>query len=675
MDFFQAQDDARNSTKRLVLLFGLAVISLIVITNLLLMVVMAAFSGYFGNDLMTGRYVDRAVEGGGGDGFFSAMFWEAFFRTFDWQMFAMVAAGVVIVVAVGSLYKIVVLSSGGKAVAEMLGGKLLSQNTDDYNERKVLNVVEEMAIASGTPVPPVYMLPEQGINAFAAGFSPGDAVIGVTEGTVKYLSRDELQGVIAHEFSHILNGDMRLNIRLIGLLNGILIIGMIGYFLLRSMRFSGRQRNNGAIAVLALGLGLMAIGFGGSFFGNLIKASVSRQREYLADSSAVQFTRNPDGIAGALKKIGGLAAGSTLDNPAAPEMSHAYFANGIRSKFTSLFATHPPLEERIRKIQPSWDGKYPVVTIAKEGTEAEVRQAERTAQFAGTNVSEKAQALGAAIAGTEALSSATVVSQIGRPDTQHLQYAQELIAQAPALVLTAMREPYGGRALIYCFVINKDAAIRQLQLQHLHEHGDQGIYDTTKKLLPIVDTLGEQFRLPLIDTSIGALRQLSPRQYQLFKKNLDSLIKADNKISLFEWALQKIVFHHLDAEFVKHGIFTRTAKYTQLKQLKHEIAVVLSLLAYAEHKNETDIKKAFYAGNEQLTDVNLELLPKSKINLASLNEAMDKLNLLKPLVKPQVLKACAACITSDKKVSTGERELLRAFSAALDCPMPPLLES
>ncbi len=665
MDFFQAQDDARKSTKRLVLLFVLAIMSLIVMTNLLLMAIMAAFSGYFGNDVMTGRYVDRVVDGGAGEGFFSTMFWEAFFRTFDWQLFTIVGAGVALVVVAGSIYKIAVLSSGGKAVAEMLGGRLLSQSSNDYGERRILNVVEEMAIASGTPVPPVYLLPESGINAFAAGFSPGDAVIGVTEGCVKHLSRDELQGVVAHEFSHILNGDMRLNIRLIGLLHGILIIGMIGYFLLRSMRYSGRQRNNGAIAVLALGLGLMAIGFGGSFFGSLIKASVSRQREYLADSSAVQYTRNPDGIAGALKKIGGLTAGSTLENPSAPEMSHAYFANGIRSKFTTLFATHPPLEERIRKIQPSWDGKYTKVGMTKD---AVAPDAEKIKSSSGIK-----HIVTSADAGSEILDAASAIAQVGRPNIEHLQYAHELVEQMPTEILFAVREPYGARALIYSFVVNKDAAVRQLQLKYLETNDDQGIYDITKKLLSIVDKLEAQFRLPLIDISMVALRQLSPQQYQCFKKNLSALIKADNKVSLFEWALQKIVFHYLDDTFIKHRIFASTAKYSELKQLKLEIAVVLSLLAYAEHKTDTSIATAFDAGNQQLVDLKLELLPKTKINLATLNDAMDKLKLLKPLVKPQVLKACAACIVSDKKVSASERELLRAFSAALDCPMPPLL--
>jgi len=524
--------------------------------------------------------------------------------------------------------------------------------------------VEEMAIASGTPVPAVYLLPEAGINAFAAGFAPGDAVIGVTQGCIQYLSRDELQGVIAHEFSHILNGDMRLNIRLIGLLNGILVIGMIGYYLMRSMQYSGRRRNDGAGALLALGLGLMVIGFGGSFFGSLIKASVSRQREYLADSSAVQFTRNPEGIAGALKKIGGLASGSLLENPAAPQMSHAYFANGIKSKFTSLFATHPPLSDRIKRIQPHWGGKFSrTVAIAEAPAPVETKP----------EATEK-QRLVDTLAGAAVVSAMSAVENIGRPDASHLQYARELIAKAPDEILQALREPYGARALIYCFVINKDTAVRQLQLTYLQQNGDKDIHVITARLLPHVDALDSMFRLPLVDMSMAALRQLSPQQYQRFKRNLTALIEADNKIALFEWALQKIIFQHLDAEYIKQAIFAPTAKYSKIAQVKNAVAVLLSILAYSEHKNQQDIENAFSAGNEQLEEVDLQLLPKTKINLAVLNEAIDTLNLLKPLVKPQVLKACAACIASDKRISAGERELLRAFSAALDCPMPPLLE-
>ena len=217
-----------------------------------------------------------------------------------------------------------------------------------------------MAIASGTPTPPVYMMQEEpGINAFAAGFTPSDAVVGVTRGCVGQLSRDELQGVIGHEFSHILNGDMRLNIRLMGVLFGILVVGLIGSILLRSSLYgsalqSRSSRGNSTQVLLIIGGVLMLVGFIGTLVGNLIKASVSRQREFLADASAVQFTRNPSGIAGALKKIGGFEAGSEMMNPHAPESSHMFFGRAVSSGFNSLFATHPPLEERIARLDSSW---------------------------------------------------------------------------------------------------------------------------------------------------------------------------------------------------------------------------------------------------------------------------------------------------------------------------------
>lgn len=321
MNFFESQDRVRKHTFQLVLLFGLAVVTLIIMVNLLVMVVF----GYINSEQMQGR--------------------GALFQQMDWQTFASVSAGVGAVVLVGSLYKIMALSAGGKVVAEALGGQLIPQNTDDLKQRKLLNVVEEMAIASGTPAPPVYILVgEPGINAFAAGFSPRDAVIGVTQGLIEHLSREQLQGVIAHEFSHIFNGDMRLNIRLMGVLNGILIIGIAGYYLLYSTSFSRRGRSNdkGAAGILALAIGLMVIGFAGTFFGGLIKAAVSRQREYLADASAVQFTRNPDGIAGALKRIGGLEFGSIVENPGAPEVSHAFLPRAFRV----LYNRCPP---RIRR--------------------------------------------------------------------------------------------------------------------------------------------------------------------------------------------------------------------------------------------------------------------------------------------------------------------------------------
>ncbi len=301
---------------------------------------------------------------------------------FDWwslDRFVLIAGGTLAVIAAGSLYKIWRLSDGGHTVAQLLGGRPVDPNTADPKERRVLNVVEEMAIASGLPVPTVYLLErEEGINAFAAGFTPQDAVIGVTRGALEILNREELQGVIAHELSHVFHGDTNLNLRLMGVLHGILVIALVGYFILRStLRVASSNRKSGLVVVLPIaGLILLVIGYIGVFFGRLIKSAVSRQREFLADASSVQFTRNPQGIGGALKKIGGLSMGSLVMSPHAEQASHFFFSDGKLGKLRSAFsgvthfqflATHPPLAERIRRVDPRWDGVYPEVEAPPSG--------------------------------------------------------------------------------------------------------------------------------------------------------------------------------------------------------------------------------------------------------------------------------------------------------------------
>ena len=398
MNFFESQDRARKHTFQLVSLFALAVVSLIIMTNLLVMLVF----GYINAEQMQNG--------------------ESLLRQIDWQTFATVSVAVGVVVLLGSLYKLLALSAGGKAVAESLGGKLIPRNTDDPKLRKLLNVVEEISIASGTPAPPVYVLEnEVGINAFAAGFSPRDAVIGVTRGTIEHLSREQLQGVIAHEFSHIFNGDMRLNIRLIGVLNGILIIGILGYYLLYSASFSRRGRGNdkGAGAMLALAIGLMVIGYAGTFFGGLIKAAVSRQREYLADASAVQFTRNPDGISGALKRIGGLESGSKVENPGASEVSHAFFAQGVSGFMQPLSATHPPLAKRILRIDPHWDGKFDTSDQPDSR-----RDAGKAAKKETMTRAELAQKVATVVTGAAMADVANAIDQIGNPTQETISHAR-----------------------------------------------------------------------------------------------------------------------------------------------------------------------------------------------------------------------------------------------------------
>ena len=512
MNFFEAQERARQRTGWLVLLFATAMIGLIAITNLLLLGILA-----YGQ---TGEFVFSPV---------------TLQQQFDWDIFIGVALVVSILIFLGSLYKTMSLSDGGRSVAEMLGGRLIARNTSDPDERRLLNVVEEMAIASGISVPNVYVLDETSINAFAAGLTPNDAVIGVTNGTLRYLDRDELQGVIAHEFSHIFNGDMRMNIRLIGVLHGILLLGLIGYYILRATRYVRGSRNKegaSAIAiVLALGAGLVAIGYIGFFFGQWIKAMVSRQREYLADASAVQFTRNKEGIAGALKKIGGLTAGSLLDSPSAPQYSHAYFSQGVGGFLQSLFATHPPLTKRIKKIDPGWNGEF----IASRKVESAVEKQSGT---------EEAATRSGIVTGTIAagiLTANEIIEQVGSVKEEQVEVAREIINAIPASLRQASEEPFGARAIIYGLLISANTEIETKQRRILMQQADPAVAKQATLLTDDLTTLPMYARLPLLEITIPALQELSPPQYRQFRKVVQSLIAADNKVDLKEWILQRLV--------------------------------------------------------------------------------------------------------------------------------------
>ena len=632
-DFFERQDVARRNTTRLVILFALAVLALIVSIDLLL----AATMGYLGRNPETGA-VDWTLAA-------------------DPRVLSLAVFGTLLVAGGGTLFKIAQLRGGGKVVAEQLGGRLLNPDSTVPSEQQLLNIVQEMAIASGAPTPPVYLLDQEaGINAFAAGFTPSDAVIGVTRGAAEAFTRDELQGVIAHEFSHILNGDMRLNIRLIGLLHGILIIGILGYFVLRMGMFSGvgrsRSRQQGSpLPLLALGAGLMAVGLFGMLFGNLIKAAVSRQREFLADASAVQFTRQPAGIAGALKRIGGATTGSGIQNPNAPEASHMFFGRATRG-LSGLFSTHPPLADRIRRIEPSWDGALP------EGPPA---------------ASARPSAAGvAAFAGGAASAGPPTVDQVGQPAGEaHLQYAARLVKSLPAQLVSAAHEPYGARAVVYALLLDHEAAPRQRQLAHLKGAADPGVYEETLRLMPLVEQLDMRARLPLLDISLPALRGLVLAQYELFKQNVAELIQADDEIDLFEWSLHRILLHDLEAHFVKRR--PPRVRHRTLASVRAHSELLLSMLAYAGHRDLESARHGFEQAKRSLELPDARLRPVDDLRFTELDAALAALEEAAPKVKRKVLRAAVACIAADRTVTATEAELLRAMSASLGCPMPPLL--
>lgn len=643
MDFFGAQDVARRRAAWLLVLFALGATGLVVFTSLLLMFVLNLFGNVTAADPM-GTLMD-----------------------FDGRAFVGLAALVTVVIAAGSLYKVLVLSRGGAGVAEALGGRLIAPDTDDPAARRVLNLVEEMAIASGTLVPSLYVLEgEAGINAFAAGLTPANAVIGVTQGAVDGLSRDQLQGVIAHEFSHILNGDMRLNIRLAGLLHGILLIGLIGRGLFQAGGHGAGRRGRDSFAFLLVGAGLMATGSFGTLFANLIKAAVSRQREFLADASAVQFTRNPQGIAGALKRIGATSLQGLLVHPRAPEMSHAYFSQGVSSFLGRLAATHPPLETRIRRLDPRWNGRFEEVLGASEPRD----EAQARASSLAAGPASPAGA-GLAAGGVTALAQATqaAIDRIGRPDETHLRYAQTLIGELHPALRWAAREPYGAQALVFALLLDRDAAIHRRQIDHLDRSAEVGLGAETERLYPAVLATRREHRLPLLDLSLPALRQLSAPQIQGFRAALEALIAADGRVRLFEWCLSRILLSGLTPDFGqgRQGVTGRA----ECADLAADCTLILALLARIQDDGDA-VRLASTAAQQAMGLSEPLSLAEGAVDHRALDQALARLQGLKPQAKHQLLQACAAAILADEKVVPAELEVLRAVGAVLDCPIPPL---
>jgi len=657
MNFFERQEEARRSTRRLVLLFLLAVVLIVAAVYLAVALV------------FTWAAEDRAAD-----------VWNP-------MVFAGVAAVTLAVIAAGTLYKVIALRGGGPAVARLLGGRPLPPNTRDFKERRLLNVVEEMALASGMPVPSVFVLDQEpGINAFAAGFSSADTVIGVTRGCLDLLSRDELQGVIAHEFSHALNGDMRLNLRLMGLLHGILVIAMIGYWLLRSQsgRSSGRGKKGGGGQVALLGVAFMAIGWIGVFFGRLIKSAVSRQREFLGDASAVQFTRNPSSIAGALKKIGGLPAGSRIANSHAEEASHLFFGNAMAKAFVAqlddLMATHPPLAERIKRIEPGFDGELPAVD-AEATSKLQLAAAEGEAAAGIVAGLAPAAARPAPVAAPRPPSPAAsvdidagrVADSVGTLDQAHLAHAASFMERLPAALRDTVREPSGACAVVFGLLLDRDPALRRAQLDELRRAADAPVHAETVKLSATLEACPTEARLSLIDLALPALRRLSEPQHRVFRSAVERLIAADAKISLFEFTLQRVLLRHLEPHF--HPAPPPAVAYGSLRAVSRQASLLLSILAHAGQAQPERATQAFAAGARHLADTRavLSLLPFEQCGLAELDRALAELAKASPAMKRKLLGACAAAIAFDKRVTIQEAELLRAVADSLDCPMPPFL--
>ncbi|MBW4521439.1 MAG: M48 family metallopeptidase [Scytolyngbya sp. HA4215-MV1] len=642
MNFFEHQDQARKNTQWLVALFALSVVCIIVAIYI---VALIAFG-------QSHRWAGMAL-------------WQP-------QIFWTIAIPTLLVIAAGSGYKLLTLRQGGKVIAQEMGGCLVTAGTIDPSEQKLLNVVEEMAIAAGISVPAVYVMNgEPGINAFAAGFTPNDAVIGVTRGCIETLSREELQGVIGHEFSHILNGDMRLNLNLVGVLNGILLIYLIGRVLLQTDQ-GYRSRDNKGNNLAMFGLALIAIGGIGLFFGRLIKSAVSRQREYLADASAVQFTRNPIGISGALRKIANHQYGALVRSPYAEENSHFFFGSALRFDFLGeLFATHPPLEKRIQRLEGR-SSAYAAAMPASPSANLQMGESSDTSMMGfagGGTASPPVTAEIQAAAGQ-------VVAQVGTVAPEHFAYAQKLVSRLPAGVQVGIRERQGAMAIVYNLMLDpQNSTVRQQQIEWLRKVEPADVFERTLQLSQEIEQLDVRMRLPLLDLTIPALRQSSATQCQQLFKCVQSLAKIDGQWSLTEFALYMVLCHRLQS-CINPNLETKV-QYTNLEEVWHDCLVVLSALARVGQTQPDAIAYAFRSGLSRLPGATQRELPQAPpaCHLGDVKKSLEKLGLTTPKLKQAIVDACAHTVLLDNTITVQEAELLRAIVITMDCPLPPFLNA
>lgn len=614
MNFFDHQDVARRNTRLLILLFGVAVVALVGLTVL----VVAGVSG--GMSAAESRAPGQPTE----------------FR-FHWDIMLATAGLVTSAISLAVLYKWAVLRPGGKVVAEHLGGRRLSPDSRDPLERKLLNVVEEMAIAANMPVPPVYLLDnEPGINAFAAGYSPQDAVIGITRGCAEKLTRSQLQGVVAHEIAHILNGDMRLNIRIMAVLNGILFISHAGYILLRMGAFSrGRNDKN---PLPFIGIALLIIGAIGVLFGNIIKAAVSREREYLADASAVQFTREPEGIAGALQQIGAVQQGSQVESKNADEAAHLFFGQAV-SRWMAMFATHPPLKKRIKRILPQWDGKFKANAPAQLQSE-----------------------LGADNLGPNAQAASTSTQSVSKERLARLA----LLAALPEALRDEARQQEGSEAMVFALMLSDEETTRSKQLALISQGHSPALAERAKSDFEKIRTLPLDARLPLVEIAMPALKSLAKEEKQSVLATLKAVKHADERVTLYEWCLAQLVERYLRADLKPN----QHVPGVRLKA-KTDAELTLSILAWFGHEDKAQAKRAFDAA-AQVYGTALLPVTTQPFSFGDLADALDRIDRWSARDKERLVSAWVACCQFDGRMNDVERKLLFTLATCIGEPLPEL---
>jgi Zn-dependent protease with chaperone function len=638
LNFFDAQDRARRATRWLVVVYIIATLLIVAGVTLIVGFAFGIFSGNANN-----VYADSDPTG----------------------LLVTTAIATTLFIFAASLYKTSVLSAGGGRVATEMGGTLVPADVRDPLRRQLRNVVEEMAIASGVPVPEIYVMEEEaGINAFAAGYSPGDAAVAVTRGTLELLNRDELQGVIAHEFSHIMNGDMRLNIRMMGVLFGILALSLIGRMITRGgyhVSLASR-RDRGAPVILIIGLGLAILGAIGMFFARMIKAAVSRQREFLADASAVQFTRQSAGIANALKKIGGYSEASYLQVADPEEVSHMLFGSG--SRLFGLFATHPPLGERIRALDPSFDEQdYPRVDAMAEQPRS---------------VSPAADALTAGI--TTALAGdnkmvlpESIAESVGRPAVEHVEYARQIRESIPENLYDAAHSTSRAYLLTLALILDRSGTHVERQFALVEERMGEERTRLVRGYYRELQESGEEFRLPLLEISFPALKLRPAAQLGFLIELASRLIEIDGRVDLYEYCFYRILTTNLGQSVDPTA--RRTKGRAPKRELRQAAVNILAIVADHGHDDAAQGQEAFAAGADVLGEWarGVEIEPRREYTVDILNHSLDILQKLNNKGRHKLLRAVSEVADHDQRLTVGEAELIRVICATLDCPLPPIL--
>ncbi len=642
MNFFDAQDQARRTTRRLVFVYVLATILIVLGVTLIVGVALFNFTEA-GYTVTASDFLER-------------------------QAPILIATAILtsLFILGATAYKTAALSSGGGRVAVEMGGTLVPSDVRDPLRRRLRNVVEEMAIASGMPVPDIYVLEqEHGINAFAAGYAPGDAAIAVTRGTLELLDRNELQGVIGHEFSHILNGDMRLNIRLMGVLFGIMVLGLMGRTILRGGRHASivsSRRGKGAPVILVIGLGLTVLGAIGVFFARAIKASVSRQREYLADASAVQFTRQTEGLANALKKIGGYSGGSLLRATDPEEVSHMLFGTG--AKLSGMFATHPPLTERIQALDPNFKASdYPDVDTRLRSP------VEDGAAFSAAH-----EGVTTALAGGSAAAlSESINDMVGDPENEHVAFALHVRRSVPELLYDAAHSHELAYLLVVALILDSSGRATERQLKLAEEQLGRERTQLIRQYYEEISNTGAEYRLPLMGIAFPALKLRPAPQLSYLIDLAGRLIEVDGEIDLYEYCFYRILVSNLGQANDPSGRQKR--RRVAREPVRRAAADLLRVIARHGHTDDAERRRAYAAGISVFGKWGRDFAYEAdhKYSVAVLDRSLEMLLSLNGDGKQMLLKAVTAVVMSDKTLSVAEAELIRAICASLDCPLPPIL--